>query len=68
EQQPLIPTWVPVGGFGAPSDIAGGALFLASELSAFVTGTTVHADGGSLAAGGWYRRLDGTWTNRPLQP
>jgi NAD(P)-dependent dehydrogenase (short-subunit alcohol dehydrogenase family) len=68
EQQPLIPTWVPVGRFGAPSDIAGVALFLASELSAFVTGTTVHADGGSLAAGGWYRRLDGTWTNRPLQP
>jgi NAD(P)-dependent dehydrogenase (short-subunit alcohol dehydrogenase family) len=68
EQQHLIPRWVPVGRFGTPEDIAGVALFLASDLSAFVTGTTVHADGGSLAAGGWYRTERGRWTNRPLNP
>ena len=68
EQRHLIPTWVPVGRFGTADDLAGVALFLASDLSAFVTGTTVHADGGSLAAGGWFRREDGTWTNRPLRP
>lgn len=68
EQRDLIPRWVPVGRFGTPDDIAGVALFLASDLSAFVTGTTIHADGGSLAAGGWYRRADDTWTNRPLAP
>ncbi|MGI8795048.1 MAG: SDR family NAD(P)-dependent oxidoreductase [Acidimicrobiia bacterium] len=68
EQQNLIPTWVPVGRFGTADDLAGVALFLASDLSAFVTGTTVHADGGSLAAGGWFRREDGTWTNRPMRP
>lgn len=68
DQQDLIPNWVPVGRFGTAEDIAGCALFLASDLSAFVTGTTVHADGGSLAAGGWFRRPDGTWTNRPLAP
>jgi NAD(P)-dependent dehydrogenase (short-subunit alcohol dehydrogenase family) len=68
EQESLVPTWVPVGRFGQPDDIAGVALFLASDLSAFVTGTTVHADGGSLAAGGWFRRPDGSWTNRPLAP
>jgi NAD(P)-dependent dehydrogenase (short-subunit alcohol dehydrogenase family) len=66
EQRELIPQWVPVGRFGTPDDIAGVALFLASDLAAFVTGTTVHADGGSLAAGGWFRRADGTWTNRPV--
>jgi NAD(P)-dependent dehydrogenase (short-subunit alcohol dehydrogenase family) len=66
EQQGRIPSWVPVGRFGTADDIAGVALFLASDLSAFVTGTTVHADGGSLAAGGWFRRPDGTWTNRPI--
>lgn len=66
DQQDRVPTWVPVGRFGTPDDIAGVALFLASDLSAFVTGTTIHADGGSLAAGGWFRRPDGTWTNRPL--
>ena len=58
EQEPLIPSWVPVGRFGQPTDIANVALFLASDLSAFVTGTTIHADGGSLAAGGWFRRPD----------
>jgi NAD(P)-dependent dehydrogenase (short-subunit alcohol dehydrogenase family) len=67
-QRDLIPNWVPVGRFGTAEDVAGCALFLASDLSAFVTGTTIHADGGSLAAGGWFRRLDGTWTNRPLAP
>jgi NAD(P)-dependent dehydrogenase (short-subunit alcohol dehydrogenase family) len=66
EQQDRIPAWVPVGRFGTADDVAGVALFLASDLSAFVTGTTVHADGGSLAAGGWFRRPDGSWTNRPL--
>ncbi len=68
EQQDLIGSWVPVGRFGTGDDIAGVALFLASDLAAFVTGTTVHADGGSLAAGGWFRRGDGTWTNRPIKP
>jgi 2-hydroxycyclohexanecarboxyl-CoA dehydrogenase len=68
EDEHLIPTWVPLGRFGTPHDIAGAVLFLASDLSAFVTGTTVHADGGTLAAGGWYPRADGGWTNRPRHP
>ena len=66
DQQDRIPDWVPVGRFGTPDDVAGVALFLASDLSAFVTGTTIHADGGSLAAGGWFRTPAGTWTNRPV--
>jgi len=68
DQRHLIPTWVPVGRFGTADDLAGVAVFLASDLSAFVTGTTVHADGGSLAAGGWFRREEGDWTNRPRRP
>ena len=67
-QESMIPTWVPVGRFGTPTDVAGCVLFLASDLSAFVTGTTIHADGGSLAAGGWFRTERGGWTNRPLAP
>jgi NAD(P)-dependent dehydrogenase (short-subunit alcohol dehydrogenase family) len=58
-------TWVPLGRPGTPHDVAGAALFLASELGAFVTGTTVHVDGGTKAAGGWYARPSGGWTNRP---
>ena len=65
EDADRIPSWVPVGRFGTADDVAGVALFLASDLSSFVTGTTIHADGGSLAAGGWFRRPDDTWTNRP---
>jgi NAD(P)-dependent dehydrogenase (short-subunit alcohol dehydrogenase family) len=68
EEQHLVPTWVPLGRFGAPDDVAGAALFLASDLSRFVTGTTVHVDGGTLAAGGWFPTEEGGWTNRPRRP
>jgi NAD(P)-dependent dehydrogenase (short-subunit alcohol dehydrogenase family) len=61
-------TWVPLARHGTPEDVAGAALFLASPLSSFVTGTTLHVDGGTKAAGGWYPRDEGGWTNRPLSP
>ena len=38
----------PLGRTGKPEDIVGPAIFLASDLSAFVTGTIVMADGGYL--------------------
>jgi len=37
---------VPLGRMGKPEDIAGPALFLASELSDYVTGQTIYAAGG----------------------
>jgi 3-oxoacyl-[acyl-carrier protein] reductase len=43
----------PLGGHGAPEDAAAVVLFLAGDLARFVTGTTVHVDGGTSAAGGW---------------
>ncbi|HQS94905.1 MAG: short-chain dehydrogenase [Novosphingobium sp. 16-62-11] len=58
--------WIPLGRFGQPSDSAGAALYLASPLAAWVTGTTINVDGGALAAGGWYRTPQGEWTNVPL--
>jgi len=36
-----------------PEDLADGVLFLASDLSRFVTGTTLHVDGGAKAASGF---------------
>ncbi len=45
-------TWTPLARHGSADDVAGAALLLASPRSPFVTGTTVHVDGGALAAGG----------------
>ena len=42
-------------------DVAAAVVFLAGDMSRFVTGTTVHVDGGIVAAGGWHRRGDGSW-------
>jgi NAD(P)-dependent dehydrogenase (short-subunit alcohol dehydrogenase family) len=49
----------PLARAGHPDDVAGAALFLASSLSGFVTGTTLHVDGGNRAAGGWRRDARG---------
>jgi 3-oxoacyl-[acyl-carrier protein] reductase len=48
-------------GLGSPDGFAGVVVFLAGELSQFVTGTTIHCDGGSRAASGWTRQDDGTY-------
>jgi 3-oxoacyl-[acyl-carrier protein] reductase len=45
----------PLGYFGTPDDVAAAVVFLASDLSRFVTGITIHVDGGNWAAGGWRR-------------
>jgi 3-oxoacyl-[acyl-carrier protein] reductase len=37
---------IPLGRFGQPEDIANLALFLASDDSAYITGQTLHVDGG----------------------
>jgi NAD(P)-dependent dehydrogenase (short-subunit alcohol dehydrogenase family) len=71
EEQMRWPQWVPVGRMGLPEDQARVILFLASELSGFVTGHTIPTDGGTGAAGGWFRssrRPGREWTNRPIAP
>jgi NAD(P)-dependent dehydrogenase (short-subunit alcohol dehydrogenase family) len=44
----------PMGRAGQPDEIVGAVLFLASNAAAFVTGTTIHATGGSHIP--WVRR------------
>lgn len=58
--------WIPLGRLGKPSDCAGAALYLASPLAAWVTGTAIHVDGGALAAAGWTRTTTGEWTVMPI--
>jgi NAD(P)-dependent dehydrogenase (short-subunit alcohol dehydrogenase family) len=49
-------------GLGTPEDCAAVIAFLAGDLARFVTGSTVHVDGGTDAARGWRRRADGGWS------
>lgn len=48
EMKEMILQGIPMGRAGEASDVAGCALFLASELSAYCTGTEVDVNGGSL--------------------
>ena len=53
---------VPLARAGTPDDAAGAAVFLASDLSSFVTGVTIPVEGGMLAAGGWLHHPTLGWT------
>lgn len=60
-----VPVWVPAGRYGEPGDVAAVAAFLASDAAEWIVGQTIAADGGTLAAGGWYPTPT-RWTNSPL--
>jgi len=55
----------PMGRIGTFEDAGGCALFLASNLSSFVTGTTLHPDGGALASAGWFNWPTEGFLNHP---
>ncbi|MET0269525.1 MAG: SDR family NAD(P)-dependent oxidoreductase [Sphingomonas sp.] len=66
ENRKHMASWIPLGRFGTPQDMADGILFLASDKAAWITGTALHIDGGAMAAAGWYRDGRGVWTNMPI--
>ncbi len=45
---------VPMGRAGHVDEMAGAAVFLAGQLSSYITGQTIHVDGGTQASSGWY--------------
>ena len=45
---------IPMSRPGHVDEMAGAAVFLASEMSSYITGQTIHVDGGTQAASGWY--------------
>jgi 3-oxoacyl-[acyl-carrier protein] reductase len=46
EQKTRLLGGIPAGRFGSPVDIAAAALYLASEEASYVTGQTLHVNGG----------------------
>jgi 3-oxoacyl-[acyl-carrier protein] reductase len=46
EQQGRIGTRIPLGRFGAPEDVAAAVVYLASAEASYVTGQTLHVNGG----------------------
>jgi 3-oxoacyl-[acyl-carrier protein] reductase len=57
----------PMGRVGRFEDAGGCALFLASNLSSFVTGSTLHPDGGAIASAGWFNWPGEGYLNHPPQ-
>ncbi|TDF85936.1 SDR family NAD(P)-dependent oxidoreductase [Pseudomonas sp. H9] len=66
EYRERVGDWIPLGRFGEVRDMSNAVLFLASDQASWITGTTLHVDGGALAAGGWYRTPQGGWTLAPV--
>jgi len=56
---------IPLRRKGEVADVGNCVLFLASELSSYITGTTLHPDGGALAMSGWMDWPDDGFTARP---
>jgi len=56
-----LPVKTPLPYAGSVDDVAAAVVYLASDWGRFVTGSTIHVDGGNLAAGGWGRAPGGEW-------
>jgi NAD(P)-dependent dehydrogenase (short-subunit alcohol dehydrogenase family) len=54
---------IPMRRAGVPTDVSSCVVFLASELSAYVTGQTLHPDGGAHASSGWFNWPGHGWRN-----
>jgi 3-oxoacyl-[acyl-carrier protein] reductase len=49
---------IPMGRAGHVDEMAGAAVFLASDMASYITGQTLHVDGGTQASSGWYHHPD----------
>ena len=54
---------IPMGRVGKTTDISSSVVFLASDLSRYMTGMTLHPDGGTMASSGWFNWPDDGYLN-----
>ena len=54
---------IPMGRVGRMTDISNSVVFLASGLASYITGTTLHPDGGTYASSGWFNWPGSGWAN-----
>lgn len=54
---------IPMARTGEVTDVSNCVVFLASGLSSYVTGTTIHPDGGTFASSGWFNWPGRGWGN-----
>jgi NAD(P)-dependent dehydrogenase (short-subunit alcohol dehydrogenase family) len=57
----------PLARVGKSTDISNCVVFLASNLSSYITGSTLHPDGGTLASSGWFNWPEIGWDILPKQ-
>ena len=61
QQQETIARRIPLGRTGVDVECGNAALFLASDMSSYITGTVLRVDGGTWASSGWIRNRSGRW-------
>lgn len=66
EMRAIADHTIPLGRLGRPQDHAGAAVFLATGLSSWVTGSCIVVDGGGLAGNVFQRTPTGRWSNMPI--
>ncbi len=66
EMRKIADHTIPLGRLGRPQDHAGAAIFLATEMSSWVTGSCIIVDGGGFSGNVFQRTPEGRWTNMPI--